>query len=51
MGAVLLLSGIVAAIVTAPLFDRVLTHHLAISTKCLVPVVAAGWVSLIWAGR
>ena len=51
MGATLLLSGIVAAIVTAPLFDRVLTHHLAITVKFLVPVVAAGWVSLIWAGR
>ena len=51
MGAVLLLSGIVAAIVTAPLFDRVMTHHLANTTKCLVTIVAAGWVSLIWAGR
>jgi branched-subunit amino acid transport protein len=47
----LLLSGIVAAIVTAPIFDRVLTSHLAITTKILVPVLAAAWLSLVWAGR
>jgi len=50
MGAALLLTGIVAAIVTAPLFDRVLTHHLAITVKIIVPIIAAGWLSLIWAG-
>ncbi|KAJ7925250.1 hypothetical protein B0H13DRAFT_2573314 [Mycena leptocephala] len=49
MGASLLLSGIVAAIVTAPIFDRVLTSHLAITTKILVPVLAAAWLSLVWA--
>ncbi|KAJ7188327.1 major facilitator superfamily domain-containing protein [Mycena filopes] len=49
MGAVLLLSGIVAAVVTAPLFDRVLTSHLAITTKFLVPVLAVSWLSLVWA--
>jgi FLVCR family MFS transporter 7 len=49
MGATLLLSGIVAAVVTAPIFDRVLTNHLAITTKILVPVLAAAWLSLIWA--
>jgi len=49
MGAVLLLSGIVAAIVTAPIFDRVFTNHLAITTKFLVPVLAGAWLSLIWA--
>ncbi|KAJ7680271.1 major facilitator superfamily domain-containing protein [Mycena polygramma] len=49
MGAVLLLSGIVAAIVTAPIFDRVFTSHLAITTKCLVPVLSAAWLSLVWA--
>ncbi|KAF7321286.1 MFS general substrate transporter [Mycena kentingensis (nom. inval.)] len=51
VGAVLLLSGIVAAIVTSPLFDRVFTNHLAITAKCLVPVVACTWLSLIWAVR
>jgi FLVCR family MFS transporter 7 len=51
MGAVLLLSGIVAAIVTAPIFDRVFTTHLAITAKILVPVLSVAWLSLIWAGR
>jgi hypothetical protein len=32
------------------LFDRVLTHHLAITSKLLVPIIAIGWLSLIWAG-
>lgn len=50
MGACLLLSGIVAAIVTAPLFDRVFTHHLALTAKVLVPILAGAWLSLIWAG-
>lgn len=50
MGATLLLTGIVAAIVTAPLFDRVLTHHLALTAKILVPIMAASWVAFIFAG-
>jgi FLVCR family MFS transporter 7 len=50
MGACLLLSGIIAALLTAPLFDRVFTHHLAITSKILIPIVAGGWLSLIWAG-
>ncbi|KAF9447949.1 MFS general substrate transporter [Macrolepiota fuliginosa MF-IS2] len=49
MGACLLLTGIVAAIITAPLFDRVFTYQLALTTKVLVPCVAATWLSLIWA--
>ncbi|RDB25138.1 Major facilitator superfamily domain-containing protein 7 [Hypsizygus marmoreus] len=49
LGACLLLTGIVAAIVTAPLFDRVFTHHLAFTAKLLVPVVGGAWLSLIWA--
>ncbi|TDL20024.1 MFS general substrate transporter [Rickenella mellea] len=49
MGAALLLSGIVAAIVTAPLFDRVMTHHLAFTARIFCPVIAALWLSLIWA--
>ncbi|KAJ8582275.1 MFS general substrate transporter [Rhizopogon salebrosus TDB-379] len=48
-GATLLLSGILACVVTAPLFDRVLTHHLGITLKTLIPIVAAAWLSLIWA--
>ncbi|KAI0077634.1 MFS general substrate transporter [Panus rudis PR-1116 ss-1] len=49
MGAVLLLVGIVAALITAPLFDRVLTNHLAITCKILCPILAVLWLSLIWA--
>ncbi|KAG2078963.1 MFS general substrate transporter [Suillus decipiens] len=48
-GATLLLSGVMASIVSAPLFDRVLTHHLGITLKILVPIVAGAWLSLIWA--
>ncbi|KAJ7163873.1 MFS general substrate transporter, partial [Mycena crocata] len=51
MGATLLLCGIGAAAVSAPLFDRVFTSHLARTMKILVPIVAVGWFSLIWAVR
>lgn len=51
LGACLLLTGIVAAIATAPLFDRVFTHKLALTTKILVPCVAVAWLSLIWAAK
>jgi hypothetical protein len=50
MGACLLLTGVVAAIVTAPLFDRVFTYHLAFTAKVCAPATAIGWFSLIWAG-
>jgi len=49
LGATLLLSGLVAAIATAPLFDRVFTRHLAITSKVLVAMVSGAWLSLIWA--
>ncbi|KAG2150568.1 major facilitator superfamily domain-containing protein [Suillus clintonianus] len=48
-GATLLLSGVIASVISAPLFDRVLTHHLGITLKILVPIAAGGWLSLIWA--
>lgn len=51
ISASLLLSGIASAIITAPLFDRFFTHRLGITLKILVPVVAVGWFSLIWAGK
>jgi len=51
MGAALLLSGIVAAIATAPVFDRILTHHLGITVRILCPIIALAWLSLIWAGK
>lgn len=51
MGAALFLVGLIAAGVTAPLFDRVLTHHLALTCRVLCPIVGVLWLSLIWAGR
>jgi len=50
MGACFLFSGLVAAIITAPLFDRVFTHHLAVTSKTFIPFIAVGWFSFIWAG-
>ena len=46
----MLMTGIVAAIITAPVLDRVLTHRLGITIRVLVPIVGAAWLSLIWAG-
>jgi hypothetical protein len=40
----------VAAACSAPLFDRVLTAHLARTIKLLCPILGAAWLSLIWAG-
>jgi FLVCR family MFS transporter 7 len=51
MGAALLLSGIVAAIASSPVFDRVLTHHLGTTVRILCPIIAVAWLSLIWAGK
>jgi FLVCR family MFS transporter 7 len=51
MGAALLLSGIVAAVVTSPIFDRVLTHHLGITVRTLCPFIGVLWLSFIWAGQ
>ncbi|KAK2467890.1 hypothetical protein APHAL10511_000185 [Amanita phalloides] len=48
LGACLLLTGIVAAIIAAPLFDRVFTHHLALTIKIFLPPLAGAWLSLIW---
>ena len=38
------------AIVTAPIVDRYFVYHLARLGKILVPFIAVGWLSLIWAG-
>ncbi|KAH8101314.1 major facilitator superfamily domain-containing protein [Cristinia sonorae] len=50
-GATLLLVGLVAGFITSPLYDRILTHHLALTCKILCPIVSATWLSLIWAVR
>ncbi|KZV63362.1 MFS general substrate transporter [Peniophora sp. CONT] len=49
IGSVLLLSGIAAALCTAPLLDRVLTHHIALAIRILCPIIGLAWLSLIWA--
>jgi len=51
LGAVLLLVGLLAALISAPIYDRVLTRHLALSAKILCPILAAAWLSMIWAVR
>jgi len=51
MGAAMLLSGIVAAIATAPAFDRIFTHHMGTAVRVLCPPIGAAWLSLIWAGK
>jgi MFS family permease len=50
-GAAMLLVGLLAAIVTAPLFDRVFTYQLAMACKIFVPLTALAWFSLIWVVR
>ncbi|KIY74287.1 MFS general substrate transporter [Cylindrobasidium torrendii FP15055 ss-10] len=49
LGATLLLAGIVAAVITAPLFDLVLTRHLTYSAKIAIPSIAVCWLAMIWA--
>lgn len=46
----LLVAGLIAAAISAPIFDRVMTHHFGLTVKILCPIVGAGWLSLIWAG-
>ncbi|KAI0689392.1 major facilitator superfamily domain-containing protein [Cytidiella melzeri] len=50
-GATLLLVGLLMAGITAPLFDRVLTHHLALTCKLFCPTLGVLWLSMIWAGQ
>ena len=50
MGAALLLTGLACAAATAPIFDHFIVKRLAVSVKVSVPVVAALWLSLVWAG-
>lgn len=51
MAGVFLLSGLVAAILSAPIFDRVLVHHLAKTVKVCLPALGVVWVGLIFAGE
>ncbi|PAV15436.1 MFS general substrate transporter [Pyrrhoderma noxium] len=51
MGAALLFSGLAAAFLSAPLLDRVFTHHHGLVVRSLSPIIALAWLSLIWAVR
>lgn len=50
-GAVIILAGLVAAIVTSQLFDRVFTTRINSSTKTMAFFLGLSWVGLIWAVR
>ncbi|PVF99442.1 MFS general substrate transporter [Serendipita vermifera] len=51
VGAALLLLGLLAGLITSPLFDRVLTHHLALTVRLVLPPMAGCWIGLIFAVR
>ena len=51
MGGVFLLSGLVAAILSAPIFNRVLVHHFARTVKVLLPSLGVVWIGLVFAGQ
>lgn len=49
LGAAVFIAGLVGAITTAPLFDRVFTHHLARTLHIVIPIVGGAWLGLAWA--
>lgn len=49
-GATLFLVGLAMAGITSPIFDRVLTRHLALTCKVFCPILGILWLSMIWAG-
>ncbi|KIM22324.1 hypothetical protein M408DRAFT_291135 [Serendipita vermifera MAFF 305830] len=51
IGAALLLTGLLAGLITSPIFDRVLTHHLALTIRCVLPPMALAWIGMIFAVR
>lgn len=51
MGGIFLISGLVAAILSAPLFDRVFSYHLARTVKIVLPILGVCWIGLIFAGE
>ena len=50
MGRIFLLSGLLAAIIAALLFDRVLIHYLAKTVKAALPILSIAWICLIFVG-
>lgn len=47
----MLLSGVLAAIATLPIFDRIITQKSALIMCILCPLAAVSWGSLIWVGK
>ncbi|KAI6037951.1 major facilitator superfamily domain-containing protein [Pisolithus marmoratus] len=48
LGATVSLSGIIAAVVSALLLDRVFTHGMGVTFRIIIPIVSLVWLSLIW---
>lgn len=51
IGATTIVAGLLAAGVTAPLFDRVLRFRLALATKVLVPIIGLCFLAFVWVVR
>ena len=50
IGGIFLLSGLLAAVISAPLLDRVLIHHLSNTVKLALPILSVAWICLIFVG-
>ncbi|SCV73110.1 BQ2448_7035 [Microbotryum intermedium] len=48
IGAAVIFSGILAAGISAPLLDRYFHFRLALTAKCLVPIIGLSFLLLIW---
>lgn len=48
LGSTLLLSGLVSAMISSPILDRVFTHSLCLVNKIFTPIGGFLWLSLIW---
>jgi MFS transporter, FLVCR family, MFS-domain-containing protein 7 len=51
MGAVMLLSGVLVAISTSPILDRILIPKSGLTMCILCPLAAISWLILIWIGK
>ncbi|KAM0745648.1 MFS general substrate transporter [Meredithblackwellia eburnea MCA 4105] len=49
IGAAIIVSGLISAIVTAPLFDRFFHFRLALAAKILIPISGISFFAFIWA--
>lgn len=49
LGSTYLLVGLLTAIISAPILDRVFKHHLALVSKIFLPSIGVMWLGFIWA--